>query len=116
MDATLKAGDVQESVTVTAEVAAVQFNTAKLETTVDTKLANNMPQYFRTPFLLAQLDPAVEKDDYNTEYVPSITVGGTNDQGWAVDKRIPMTFRWTGPRSVLGTRPVTFRRPTECKT
>ena len=66
----MKAGDVKETVTVSAEATAVQFNTAKLETTVDSKLTNNLPQYFRTPFLLAQLDPAVERNDYASEMMP----------------------------------------------
>lgn len=70
VNATLKAGDLKETVTVTAEGNSVQFNTGKLETTVDSKLTATMPQLYRTPFLLAQLDPAVEKDDYQSEYMP----------------------------------------------
>lgn len=70
VDAMLKAGDVRESVTVSAQASLVQFNTSKLETTVDSKLTANMPQIYRSPFLLAQLDPAVERNDGNTEYQP----------------------------------------------
>lgn len=70
VNATLKAGDVKETVTVSAEANAVQFNTAKLETTVDSKLTSSVPQLYRTPFLLAQLDPAVEKSDGQSEYMP----------------------------------------------
>ena len=70
VNATLNAGDVRQSVTVSAEANVVQFNTAKLETTVDSKLTGSVPQLYRTPFLLAQLDPAVEKDDYQSEYMP----------------------------------------------
>ncbi|HZT28631.1 MAG TPA: carboxypeptidase regulatory-like domain-containing protein [Bryobacteraceae bacterium] len=70
VNATLKAGDVRETVTVAAEASTVQFNTAKLETTVDSHLTNNMPQIFRTPFFLAQLDPSVEKNDYASENMP----------------------------------------------
>lgn len=70
VNATLKAGDVRETVTVAAEASVVQFNTAKLETTVDSKLTGNLPQLFRSPFLLAQLDPAVEKNDNASEYMP----------------------------------------------
>ena len=69
-NAILKPGDVRESVTVAAEVTAVQFNTSKLETTVDSKLTNNLPQFYRTPFFIAQLDPAVEKNDYSGENNP----------------------------------------------
>ncbi len=70
VNATLNAGDVRQSVTVSAEANVVQFNTAKLETTVDSKLTGSVPQLYRTPYLLAQLDPAVEKNDYQSEYMP----------------------------------------------
>jgi hypothetical protein len=70
VDAMLKAGDVRDAVTVTAEATAVQFNTGKLETTVDSKLTSTVPQLYRTPFLLATLDPSVEKSDSNSEYMP----------------------------------------------
>jgi hypothetical protein len=80
VDATLKAGDLKETVTVTAEAIGVQFNTGKLETTVDSKLTNSMPQLYRTPFLLAQLDPAVEKDDYQSEYMPYHSWGPNHQQ------------------------------------
>jgi Carboxypeptidase regulatory-like domain len=70
VDATLKAGDVRETVTVTAEASQVQFTTSKLETTVDNKIAEQIPQLYRSPFVLATLDPSVLKDDTNTEYNP----------------------------------------------
>ena len=53
VNATLKAGDLKETVTVTGEAIGVQFNTGKLETTVDSRLTGSMPQFYRTPFLLA---------------------------------------------------------------
>jgi len=46
VNVTLKAGDVKETVTVSAEASVVQFNTAKLETTVDSRLTNNLPRSF----------------------------------------------------------------------
>ncbi len=70
VDANLRPGDIKETVTVSAEASVVQFNTAKLETTVDQRMTNSVPQLYRTPFLLAQLDPAVEKSDSQTEYMP----------------------------------------------
>ncbi len=70
IDASLKTGDLQETVTVSAEVAAVQFNTSKVETTVDSVLTGRMPQVYRSPFLLAQLDPAA--------VVPSVGNGDWN--------------------------------------
>ena len=66
----LKTGDMRETVTVAAEASQVQFTTSKLETTVDTKLAEQLPQLYRSPFVLATLDPSVLKDDANTEYNP----------------------------------------------
>jgi hypothetical protein len=80
VNATLKAGDLKETVTVTAEAIGVQFNTGKLETTVDSRLTGSMPQLYRTPFLLAQLDPAVEKDDYQSEYMPYHSWGPNHQQ------------------------------------
>jgi hypothetical protein len=76
----LKAGDIKETVTVSAEASMVQFNTAKLDTTVDSKLVNNLPQIYRTPFLLAQLDPAVEKNDSGTEFMPYHSWGPNNQR------------------------------------
>jgi hypothetical protein len=76
----LKAGDVKESVTVSAEASMVQLATAKLDTTVDSKLVNNLPQIYRTPFLLAQLDPAVEKNDGGTEFQPYHSWGPNNQR------------------------------------
>ena len=70
VDATLQTGDVREVVTVAAEASQVQFNTSKLETTVDMKLALELPQLYRSPFVLATLDPSVLKDDTNVEYNP----------------------------------------------
>ena len=76
----LKPGDIKETVTVSAEASMVQFSNAKLETTVDSKLTNNMPQIYRTPFLLAQLDPAVEKNDAGTEFQPYSSWGANNQR------------------------------------
>lgn len=70
VDATLKTGDVRETVTVTAEASQVQFSTSKLETTVESQIAEQVPQLYRSPFVLATLDPSVLKDDTNVEYNP----------------------------------------------
>lgn len=70
VDAVLKTGDLREAVTISAEASQVQFATSKLETTVDTKIAQDVPQLYRSPFVLATLDPAVLKDDANVEYNP----------------------------------------------
>ena len=70
VNAQLRAGDVRETVSVTAEATQVQFSTSKLETTVESKIAEQVPQIYRNPFVLATLDPSVLKDDTNTEYNP----------------------------------------------
>ncbi len=70
VDARLKTGDVRETVTVSAEASQVQFSTSKLDTTVESKIAQEIPQLYRSPFVLATLDPSVLKDDTNTEYNP----------------------------------------------
>lgn len=86
VDVPLKTGDVQETVTVTAEVAAVQFNTSKLETTVDSRLTGSMPQVYRSPFLLAQLDPAVVPSVGNGDWNPFNSWGpGSQSIGGGAD-------------------------------
>jgi hypothetical protein len=70
VNAILKTGDVREVVTVSAEASQVQFTTSKLETTVATQIAQDIPQVYRSPFVLATLDPSVLKDDTNVEYNP----------------------------------------------
>ena len=83
VDASLRLGSIQETVTVSSEAVAVQFNSSSLETTVDPVLTNRMPQYYRSPFLLAQLDPAVipsvgngDWNPYNSWGPVSQSVGG----------------------------------------
>ncbi len=89
LDATLKPGEVRETISVVAEAATLQLNTAKLETTVDQKLTQSLPQLYRNPFLLAQLDPSVEStswgedNPYDTWASNNLRIGGsgqfTND-------------------------------------
>ncbi len=89
VDAVLKPGEIKETVSVTAEVTALQFNTAKVETTVDQKLTQSLPQLYRNVFLLAQLDPSVEStswgedNPYDTWASNNLRIGGsgqfTND-------------------------------------
>lgn len=78
VDATLKTGSIQETVTVEGGAVAVQFNTSKLETTVDSVLTSRMPQYNRSPFLLAQLDPAVIPNMSNGDWNPYNSWGPTS--------------------------------------
>ena len=78
VDATLKPGGVTETVTVTAEASQVQFTTSSLDTTVESKLSEELPQLYRNPFLLATLDPSVLKDDTSSEYQPFNSWGAGN--------------------------------------
>ena len=70
IDASLRPGNISETITVSAEAVAVQFNSASLETTVDPVLTNRSPQYYRSPFLLAQLDPSVVPSVGNGDWNP----------------------------------------------
>jgi hypothetical protein len=89
IDVSLKPGELKETISVTADAATLQFNTAKLETTVDQKLTQALPQLYRNVFLLAQLDPSVEStswgedNPYDTWASNNLRIGGsgqfTND-------------------------------------
>ena len=78
VDATLRAGNVREVVTVSAEASQIQLTTSKLETSVGSKIAQDVPQLYRSPFVLATLDPAVTKNDSNSEYNPFNSWGANN--------------------------------------
>lgn len=80
VDATLRPGDVRETVTVEAQASTVQFNTSKLETTVDSALVANLPQMSRNPLLLARLDPAVVQSDTAREVEPYFTWSGNRQE------------------------------------
>ncbi len=80
VDAVLRPGDVRETVTVEAQASTVQFNTSKLETTVDSALVSNLPQMSRNPLLLARLDPAVVQSDTAREVEPYFTWSGNRQQ------------------------------------
>jgi hypothetical protein len=94
VDVTLKPGTLQEAITVSGEAVAVQFNTSKLETTVDSVLTQRMPQYNQSPFLLAQMDPAVIAMTGNGDWAPynswgpvrqSVGGGGSSTSDLQVD-------------------------------
>lgn len=78
VDAILKTGDVREAITVSGEASQVQFSTSKLETSVESKISENIPQLYRSPFVLATLDPSVLKQDSSTEYNPFNSWGPNN--------------------------------------
>ena len=82
IDATLKIGDVREIIEVAAQAAQVQFNTSRLETTVDNQIAANLPQFFRDPFFLSKLDPSVVQSETRLESQPYHSTGtGTQQVG-----------------------------------
>jgi hypothetical protein len=60
VNAAMEVGAVAETITVEEAPVAVSFNSTTMETTLDTKMANELPIIHRNPFLLAQLDPAVQ--------------------------------------------------------
>ena len=82
VNAALEVGAVAETVTVEESPVAVSFNQTTMETTLDTKMANELPIIHRNPFLLAQLDPAVlyrgnqETSPYHHWAASQLDVGG----------------------------------------
>ena len=60
VNAAMEVGAVAETITVEEAPVAVSFNSTTMETTLDTKMTNELPIIHRNPFLLAQLDPAVQ--------------------------------------------------------
>ncbi len=59
VNAALEIGAVTESITVTEEPVAVKFNSTTMETTLDTKMTEELPMIHRHPLLMAMLDPQV---------------------------------------------------------
>jgi hypothetical protein len=57
VNAVLRAGAVQESVTVTSTPVEVQFNTSNQDLTIDSTMAKETPRYDRNPFKLTLLAP-----------------------------------------------------------
>ena len=80
VDAMLTPGEVQQTVTVSEQAVTVQFNTSKLESTVDATLVSNLPQISRNPLLLARLDPAVVHSDTAREQEPYFTWSGNRQE------------------------------------
>ncbi|MBI4873163.1 MAG: TonB-dependent receptor [Acidobacteria bacterium] len=81
VNAVLRPGAVQESVTVTESPVAVQFNSTNVNLTIDTKLANELPRFDRNPFKLSLLNPAAvntrtEVLPYHSWAANSVELGG----------------------------------------
>lgn len=82
VNASLQIGTLAETVTVAETPVAVKFNSTTMETTLDTKMVNELPIIHRNPFLLATLDPAVnyrggaENSPYHHWAASQLDVGG----------------------------------------
>jgi len=57
VNASIRPGGVQESVTITDTPVSVQFNTASRDLAIDRKMAEEMPRFDRNPFKLTLLAP-----------------------------------------------------------
>src|SRR5581483_12515300 len=57
VNAMLKPGAVQESITVNEAPAAVEFNSANKDLTIDSKMAAEIPRFDRNPFKLTLIAP-----------------------------------------------------------
>lgn len=81
VDAVLKTGSVQESITVSEAPAMVQFNSSSKDLTLDTKLVNETPRIDRNPFKLTLLQPSAvntrgEMQPYHSWAANSVDLGG----------------------------------------
>jgi hypothetical protein len=81
VDAVLKTGSVQESITVTEAPVAVQFNSSSKDLTLDSRLVNETPRIDRNPFKLSLLQPSAvntrgEMQPYHSWAANSVDLGG----------------------------------------
>ncbi len=82
VDAAMEIGAVTETVTVEEAPVSVQFTTTTMETTLDTRLSQELPLLNRNPYMLAALDPAVnyrggaENSPYHHWAMSQLDVGG----------------------------------------
>jgi hypothetical protein len=102
---TLKPGTVNETVTITAQAAQLQFTTATMEVTVDRRMLTDLPIVNRNPSNLAWLDPAVVNHESVTSGLApffqwaqtKMDVGGSNTQ--TNDEMLdgmPLQYSWKG--------------------
>ncbi len=81
VDAVLKPGSVQESITVTEAPVAVQFNSSNKDLTLDAKMAADIPRIDRNPFKLTLLAPSAvntrgEMMPFHSWAANSVDLGG----------------------------------------
>ena len=103
VDAALELSAVVEEVTVSAQVAQVEFNTSKFETTIDNQIAAAVPQFFRNPFFLSKIDPSVRQSETRLESMPyhstgtgTQSVGASRGMDLQVDGAPVSLGTWTG--------------------
>lgn len=81
VNAVLKPGSVQDSVTVTETPVAVEFNSANKDLTIDQKLVTELPRLDRNPFKLTLVAPSAvntrgEMQPYHSWAANSVELGG----------------------------------------
>ncbi len=81
VNALMKPGAVQESITVTEAPVAVQFNSANKDFTLDSKMTGEIPRIDRNPFKLTLLAPSAvntrgEMMPYHSWAANSVDLGG----------------------------------------
>ena len=81
VNATLKPGAVQESITVNETPAAVEFNSTNKDFTIDSKMAEEIPRFDRNPFKLTLIAPSAvntrgEMQPYHSWSANSVDLGG----------------------------------------
>jgi hypothetical protein len=103
VDAKLNLGNVNQAVTVTAQSAQVEFNSTNLQTTVDSQITANAPQFYRDPFYLSKADPSVVQNETRLESQPyhdtgtgTQQIGGINGMDLQIDGASVSLGIWTG--------------------
>ena len=84
VNAILKPGAVQESVTVNETPSAVEFNSANKDLTIDSKMATEIPRFDRNPFKLTLIAPSAvntrgEMQPYHSWSANSVDLGGSTN-------------------------------------
>jgi len=77
----LKPGAVQESITINEAPAAVEFNSASRDFTIDSKMAEEIPRFDRNPFKMTLIAPSAvntrgEMMPYHSWSANSVDLGG----------------------------------------
>lgn len=81
VNASLKIGSVQSTLTVTETPVAVEFNSSNKDIVIDTKMAEEVPRLDRNPFKLTLLQPSAvntrgEMQPYHSWSMNSVDLGG----------------------------------------